>query len=149
MARRDRRYVAKLADAVHAVVIQITARIPQQIPVLRDHHVRLVTDPDGGLHRESEQVRLDLTQPRSVSSGGQFLQRRPLLPRRRHVLALVGADGAHPDRLGVFDAARPASPPRGIFVPHHTVSFATHSPSKQRRAAFCPDRPAASRSPGV
>ena len=72
--------------------------------------MRLLTDPDLRLDRDSEQVGLELDDLDAASGIRQLLERRPLLPVRGHPLALVGADHTDPGGLRVLDATRFADP---------------------------------------
>jgi hypothetical protein len=72
--------------------------------------MRLLADPNLRLDRDPEQVGFDLSYLHAASRLGKLVERRPVLPTRRHPLALVGADRADPARLRVLDAARLADP---------------------------------------
>ena len=78
--------------------------------IARAHEMGLLTDLDLRLDRDPELVRLKLDCLHSASCLGQLVESRPLLPVRRHPLALIGADHADPDRLRVLHAARLADP---------------------------------------
>jgi hypothetical protein len=78
--------------------------------------VRLLADAEPGLNRDAEQVRLKLPHVCGVPVRGQLIERRPMLPIGRHPLALVGADGAHVDRLGVLDGASSTDPQLEVLL---------------------------------
>ncbi len=140
VARDDRRHPAELGHCGDRLGVEVGRDVEQQVPLFRPGEVAGLADAQARLHAQRVQAGFDLADRHRVAGGFELGAARPLLPRARYELALVGADGTHLGHgRGELDAAGGADRDFGGLPVRHGPSVGPapvpgHRPSAESTA---------------